>query len=405
MKFFGKGLWLGLGLVLLVGGVGSILSGESFGLLAWIGLGIVGLGWHAIMVFGSAAPSTVVSGARMESQPPALLVQFSRLQTESSAQCASQLEIARGELDRVQSLLTEAIGTLTSSFGSMHEHTRSQRELAISVSGGASDSSGGTEFDHFVADTSNVIQQVVNSIVSNSKVGMELVGLTASISESTRGIQAILAEIGGIAKQTNLLALNASIEAARAGEAGRGFAVVAEEVRDLSTRTAQFSQQINTLIKGMDGTVKETELAIRQMASQDMTFAFDSKTRVDSIIGMMNEHGRARLEALGQLGKIATQVEGQVTRAITALQFQDMVSQLLGHVGRRIDAVDAVSHHLGDLAQIVQSDIASLNTQHGLDALHTETLRVADCLKGLASAAHHNPVSQAGLTHGDVELF
>jgi methyl-accepting chemotaxis protein len=405
MKFFNKSFGLGLALLVVVGGAATVLAGSGFGWEAWVALVVVGLGWQAIAVFSTSMVETHGPDTAPSAQQPSLLEQFSQLQTQSSVQCASQLEIARSEIERVQSLLTGAISTLMDSFNHMSEFTRSQRDLAIEVSTGGNDKMGQTQFDHFVHDTSDVMQNVVDGILTNSKMGIELVGHTAAISENTKGIQSILAEIGGIAKQTNLLALNASIEAARAGEAGRGFAVVAEEVRDLSARTTQFSQQISALIQGMDIVVKKTEVAIQTMASQDMTFAFDSKSRVDSMIGMMNELSRSRIESVNKLGGIAGQVEAQVGRAVTALQFQDMVSQLLGHVGRRLDAVDEVSRHLGDLAQTIQRDIDTLNTQHGLEALRAEAVRVADSLKGLADAAHHNPVDQAAMTQGDVELF
>jgi methyl-accepting chemotaxis protein len=64
---------------------------------------------------------------------------------------------------------------------------------------------------------------VVDSVIMNSKLGMELVELTDRISKRAKEVESILTEIAGIAKQTNLLALNAAIEAARAGEAGRGL--------------------------------------------------------------------------------------------------------------------------------------------------------------------------------------
>jgi methyl-accepting chemotaxis protein len=69
------------------------------------------------------------------------------------------------------------------------------------------------------------------------------------IEQSSAAIVAIVHAMDDVATQTNVLALNAAIEAARAGEAGRGFAVVAQEVRSLSTRSAEAAQNTARLIE------------------------------------------------------------------------------------------------------------------------------------------------------------
>ena len=76
------------------------------------------------------------------------------------------------------------------------------------------------------------------------------------ISETSKKIENIIAEIEDIADQTNLLSLNASIEAARAGEAGRGFAVVADQIRNLADQSAKSAVDTRALV---GDTLKEIE--------------------------------------------------------------------------------------------------------------------------------------------------
>ena len=326
------------------------------------------------------------------------------LLADCSAQFTRQHEYIREETQRVQTLLSDAVTTLANSFSGMHASTESQRQLMLSVTMGESDGGSGTRFDAFVANTSDVMQKVVDSIVANSKLGMELVELTDGIAQKTKDVQAILSEIGGIAKQTNLLALNAAIEAARAGEAGRGFAVVADEVRDLSARTTQFSQQIITLMEGMQVSVQQTENAIQRMAGQDMTFALESKTQVEGIIRTMEEQSRQRVSAIGEVAEAASSVEREVARAVTALQFQDMVSQLVTHVQRRVDALQEVANLLDSLVLSLRQQGAS-NVAGVMSAMQGEIGRMKQSLDGLGPSTQHNPVAQQAMSQGDIELF
>ncbi|MRR51775.1 MAG: chemotaxis protein [Rhodocyclaceae bacterium] len=380
--------------------------GQSAALVASL-LVLVALGWHmSLFLLGcpSSRSSNAADGSGSRHERLELMGEFEHLLAECAGQCSLQYAAIQDEISRVQSLLAGAIAQLTDSFQGMHDHTEAQRALSLEVTSGGHDASA-MEFSAFVENTSHVMQRVVDSVVANSKLGMELVDLTDGIAQRTRDVQSILSEIGAIAKQTNLLALNAAIEAARAGEAGRGFAVVADEVRDLSARTTQFSQQISNLMQSMQVSVGQTETAIQRMASQDMTFALESKQQVADIISSMEGQNNQRLEAIGKLGAGAGDMEVLVQKAITALQFQDMVSQLADHVVKRIGALEGVMRQLSALVNVLRDDAGRGDIQAAIQALGNETRLLAESLSSLDDKTSKNPVNQQHMGQGDIELF
>jgi methyl-accepting chemotaxis protein len=403
MHFFDKTLGWGLLLTIVVAAVFYVFE-PAAALSGGIAFVLLGLGWRAVaLMLSRPAEARAASGKAVEEQ--ALISEFRNLLKETSEQFSSQFEVARSEIGRVQTLLSEAIEDLTVSFQGMHEQTEQQRHVTLSVTTGSAEGDSTAQFDTFIRDTSAVMQRVVDSVIGNSKLGMELVELTDRIASHAQQVQAILSEIGSIAKQTNLLALNAAIEAARAGEAGRGFAVVADEVRDLSGRTTQFSQQINTLMQGMQTSVKQTESAIQSMASQDMNFALESKQQVEDIIHAMEGQNLARIQALGALGGSAATVETLVGKAITALQFQDMVSQLLGHIARRVDALDEVMRQFSALGEVLEREAQTTDVSAAISSLRDEQNRVSAVLRTIEAKTVNNPVDQKAMTQGDIELF
>lgn len=322
-----------------------------------------------------------------------------------SGEVSRQVGEMRDEVARTQMIFGEAIGKLVSSFQEMNAQIQRQQQLGMQVVAGSTEGGSVSEFHHFANKTSETLRQFVDSVIENSRLAMSLVEMTDRIISQMSEVRGMLGEIEGISKQTNLLALNAAIEAARAGEAGRGFAVVADEVRDLSGRTSHFSQQIRESLAKMQTTIEATEQAINQMAAQDMTFALTSKSDVEQAMAGINEMNRRTGETVLELNTIGEHVEAAVNQAILSLQFQDMVTQLLGHVSARLDVLEEINADERQMGSLLHGNGSPAETLHALAAIRSHVDHISQKISVISQKTHNSPVAQTGFASGEVELF
>ncbi|MDD9156495.1 methyl-accepting chemotaxis protein [Aliivibrio sp. S4TY2] len=150
------------------------------------------------------------------------------------------------------------------------------------------------------SSTRHSVQQLALEVSNTTEVISEL-------NSHVNSISGILVTIQAIAEQTNLLALNAAIEAARAGEQGRGFAVVADEVRVLSKRTQDSTQEIYSMIETLQ---KSTSKVVEAMESNKQTVE-GTVSDIDHLADSLNESNQAIALISDMATQIATAAEEQ----------------------------------------------------------------------------------------------
>ena len=108
----------------------------------------------------------------------------------------------------------------------------------------------------------NAVDNMISGILSSAEASVVASRNIKNLEETTRRIDKIVDAIVNVTIQTNMLAVNGSIEAARAGEFGRGFSVVAGDIRALANESAENTDKIKDLVRGIQNQIQKVSADI-----------------------------------------------------------------------------------------------------------------------------------------------
>ena len=269
---------------------------------------------------------------------------------DESSSSLAELGTAGEQLHSTASALNEKVDTVSSSIDRMIESVRRVVVSADDLSGAADETAGGLQqmaatmghVDTNAAETGRLSERVIEVAergrerVRETIQGMEEIrtatsaaqGVIRGLSDRVASIGTILGVIDDVADETNLLALNAAIIAAQAGEQGRAFSVVADEIKELADRVLQNTQEIGSLIRGVQQESRSAAEAMERGAH-----------RVQSGVSLAAEAG----VALDEIA-VAARQSGDHTRGIvSAVKEQATASgHIVGLMDRVRDRVDQI---------------------------------------------------------------
>jgi methyl-accepting chemotaxis protein len=251
-------------------------------------------------------------------------------------QMPAVLEAWNRQIDVVGDLVRSNIEALLSPFAVLMGRIQEENQTSSNLFGAGHD---GYSITQALEETNRSLACVIAAFDGARSYKSQLQQTITELSNYMLELKNMAGSVQKLASQTNLLALNAAIEAARAGDAGRGFAVVAAEVRTLSGQSGETGRDIAKKVEAVTQAIQATIDAADNLVRTDdtnLSLLDQTVTTVTQRLGLeINElhDAGSRLHLLSQESASA------ISHIIVKLQFQDRVSQILGHVQSDLDEI------------------------------------------------------------------
>jgi methyl-accepting chemotaxis protein len=251
--------------------------------------------------------------------------------------CLRVMPVWLGQIEMARRQTEESVTALAQSFGGIAERLG----VAIATSDRTACATDADGFMTVLSESRAELGRVLASLRTTLDTKNVLLADVAQLAALTGELQRMAADVGNIAGQTNLLALNAAIEAARAGEAGSGFAVVADAVRKLSTLSAETGKRIAATVETVGITIAATLAAADRFAQVDAETVVAAEAAMSGVLERLGGIAGAVAASAANLRRDGLSLQEEMFKVLTSLQFQDRVSQMLGHVRDDLGKLEA----------------------------------------------------------------
>jgi methyl-accepting chemotaxis protein len=338
-----------------------------------------------------------------------VMSEYQVLSDEAMAHAELQFTSLETEMREAREVIRASVSRISGSLTGLESQSSNQRQVLRSLIDQMLEMTDSDTRDHeevslqrFFDETNTLIAEFAGKMTYLKESSQGIASSFEQMQAQVTRISGSLNDIAGITKQTDLLALNAAIEAARAGEAGRGFAVVADEVRNLAARTGEFNVDIRNELTDILDSLREVGNRISDTANIDMSLADKSRAMLNELGSELLELTAKAREHSAQITAVTEQMHSLTQEGVMAMQFEDIVSQMMERVGQRTANVGEYMHAFLALHQDNESD--------GLQRFRKRSQKLVELLvnshvKSDALRSSNSASNAKSNSDGEIELF
>ena len=340
----------------------------------------------------------------------AVMSEYHVLSDEAMAHAQLQFNSLEKDMTDAQEVIRASVSRISGSLTGLESQSSDQRQVLRSLidqmlqmtESDHSQEQGQVSLQRFFDETNALIAEFVRKMSQLQATSQGIASSFEQMQNQVTRINGSLNDIAAITKQTDLLALNAAIEAARAGEAGRGFAVVADEVRNLAARTGEFNVDIRNGLSDILSALQAVGLRIADATSIDLSIAEKSQATLHELGSELIELTSQAREHSRHITAVTEQMHNLTQEGVMAMQFEDIVTQMMDRINQRASNVGEYMHAFLALHHDNEAD--------GLQRFRHRSQKLVELLVNshVKSDALHssNAASHAKeSSNGEIELF
>jgi methyl-accepting chemotaxis protein len=254
--------------------------------------------------------------------------------SKSILACLPVFPVLAGQLREVVRQVEEAVEGVCGSFQAMAARARQASTRVPLAEDAPSDrpAADARGVSGLISCTRETMGNLLQRIEQTGAFSSLAVQRMRAVEEHLRGLGSVLQEIDEIGAQARVLALNGQIEAARLGGQGTAFAIVATETANMACHAMTSSKTIRKTTEMVSKGINDTSKELRERAAGDTREAALSRNEVNRVLDAMTVLHEETQRAMEETKIESDHLARDISAAVVALQFQDSVSQRVGHV-------------------------------------------------------------------------